>query len=210
MKDLTLDLVLSEFNLDDKDIFNVYQYGSRVYGTFHNNSDWDFIIVANQSEEKIDSVANARGDMNATIYSLKGFVKALNAHEIQILECFYLPHIYTLKEDAKFTLCLDLGILRESISEKSSHSWCKAKKKFLVREDYDYVVARKSFFHSIRIIMFGIQLAKEGHIYDYHKANYIWYEILNTEADWYVLKDKYQNLKNSLITEFRKLAPKRK
>lgn len=207
-KEITVEHILSQFNLNDEDVFNIYQYGSRVYGTYDKFSDWDFIIICNQVEDRIDSVINENGDMNATLYSIKGFMNALNKHDISILECYFLPKRFILKEDIKFTLGLNLNILRDSISEKASHSWCKAKKKFLVEEDYDYVVARKSFFHALRIITFGIQLAKDGNIYDFQKANYIWYDILNCEADWYILKERYQEKKNSLLTEFRKLAPK--
>lgn len=208
MTNLDKNKILKELNLKNDDIFNIYQYGSRVYGTFDKNSDWDFIIVANQVEDKIDSVVNESGTINATIYSIKGFMNALNNHDISVLECFFLPKRFIVQEDIKFTLNLNSVSLRQSISEKASHSWCKAKKKFLVEEDYDYVVARKSFFHSLRIIMFGIQLAKDGHLFDYQKANHIWYEIIRTEADWHILKAKYQDMKNSLLTEFRKLAPK--
>lgn len=205
---MTKEYVLSQLSLKDEDIYSIYQYGSRVYGTYSENSDWDFIIIANQKEDKLDTVSNQDKTINATIYSINGFTKALNEHEISILECYFLNYRYKLKDDFKIDFKIDLTQLRKSISTITSNSWVKAKKKLLIEEDFNVLTSKKSLFHSLRILYYGIQLATDGSIYDFQKANYLWYDILNTESNWNVLKNKYQELRNKLDSEFKKYAPK--
>ena len=93
------------------------------------------------------------------------------------------------------------------MSQKANHSFVKAKKKIEVEKDY--YVGWKSLFHSLRILVFGIQIAKEGCISDYSAANDYWHEIREAnQYDWSYFKSKYQPEHNRLATEFRKLAPK--
>lgn len=40
-----LDVVLSVFSLERANVLCVYLFGSRVYGTFNEKSDYDYVIV---------------------------------------------------------------------------------------------------------------------------------------------------------------------
>ena len=203
-------LLIKDFKLEESKVLIAFPYGSRVYGTASPESDYDYIIVMDDSVHDQDSLSSSYHNFNATIYGLTSFTEKLNLHKISALECWFLPALKVLKfthVDIKFSL--NKKILRESISEKASHSWVKAKKKFEVIQDRNIYVAKKSLFHSLRIIDFGIQIASKGKIEDYSSSNYLWEEIYTNPAEhWEPYKDQYQTFYNSQMTEFRKLAPK--
>lgn len=203
-------LLIKDFKLEESKVLIAFPYGSRVYGTASTESDYDYIIVMDDSVHDQDSLSSSYHNFNATIYGLTSFTEKLNLHKISALECWFLPTLKVLKfthVDIKFSL--NKKILRESISEKASHSWVKAKKKFDVIQDRNVYVAKKSLFHSLRIIDFGIQIASKGKIEDYSSSNFLWEEIYTNPAEqWAPYKDQYQTFYNSQMTEFRKLAPK--
>jgi hypothetical protein len=71
----------------------------------------------------------------------------------------------------------------------------------------DYYVGTKSIFHALRIADFGVQFAQAKKI-DFSSMNYVWKEISSREWTWEELKAKYQPLRNSKLTEFKKLTSK--
>lgn len=184
----------------------VYQYGSRVYGTISQKSDWDYIVISERHAEKID--LHRDSDLNLTIYPVQLFQEELNNHEISALECYFLPKNNVTYVRHEFDFKLDLVKLRHSISKKVSHSWVKAKKKLTVDKDYDLYTGKKSLFHSLRILDFGIQLAKFGSIQNYESVNDLYLEILNGPDDWASLDSIWRPLKNGRLTEFRFLTEK--
>lgn len=204
-----IDLILKDFKLKDEDVLNVYMYGSHVYGTNSEKSDHDFIVVAKDTCHDQDSLSSSWRNLNATIYSQSSFQEKLNLHKISALECFFLPKDKILRSSIVFPFKVQKSILRSSISEKASHSWVKASKKFIVEKDKDIYIGKKSLFHSLRIIDFGTQIAKEGAIINYASSNEIWEEIItNPSVNWEDYKNQYHDLFNAKMTEFRKVAPK--
>jgi hypothetical protein len=194
--------------LNNEDILNIYMYGSRVYETNSDNSDYDYIVVKKGNNDLITQINNENS--NITIYDEKSFQNSINEHEISVLECLFLPEKYILRQEKIFNFELNLLKLRESISKKSSNSWVKCKKKLTIPEDYNEYIGKKSLFHSLRILSFGIQIAKYGKIIDYKEANNYWYEIINNQSkDWEHYKEKYQQTFNKLKSEFKMVAPKR-
>lgn len=192
----------------DDNTLNIYRYGSRVYGTASDNSDHDFIVVQYGNEGSKQEIKTEI--FNMTVYDEVAFQKDIDDHEISALECLFLPRELIALENRRFSFELNIEKLRHSISSKSSNSWVKAKKKFVVEQDFNPYIAKKSLFHSLRILMFGTQLAEHGKIIDYSEANYFWEEIKDIETnDWEFYKEKYQPVYNSLRTKFKLLAPKK-
>ena len=197
------------FNLDKA--VAAYLYGSRVYGTAGADSDYDVVIVSNIQEPFIQF---RWFHLNCTVYSVTEFEKMLQMHEISALECFFLPNEFILKPYVDGSLAFDVSQLdtyklRHSISAKASNSFVKAKKKFTVPEDKDIYVGKKSLFHSLRIPIFGKQIAEHRRIVDYSAANHYWPTIRDCAIeDWDYYKKKYQPIHNNLMSEFRKAAPK--
>lgn len=193
-------------DIASSNILNVYQYGSRVYECHNEQSDFDYIAIAD-TDKDIEEIS---GEDDYTIYSLNMFKQKLLEHEISILECMYLPQDKIVKQLLNIGMpIINLSKLRHSISSKVSNSFVKCKKKLTVEKDFNPYTGKKSLFHSLRIIMFGIQLAKYGEITDYTVANKYWDDIVNNPCnDWDFYKQTYKPIYNNLMTEFRKVAPK--
>lgn len=201
------DMILKSVQLNDSEVLNIFPYGSQVYGTHTDKSDYDFIIILNKDVQEFSLVSDD-GQISVHIYSPDEFINQLQQHKIAALECFFLPQELLLKNKLKFFFPLNKNTLRASISEKASHSWVKSKKKFEMEIDQNIYIAKKSLFHALRIIDFGTQISQYSKIIDYSSSNFIWDEIKDEPNDrWSFYKNKYQTLFNNRMTEFRKITP---
>lgn len=193
------------FNIDKAT--NIYLYGSRVYGTHNLASDHDYLMVSDIEEPYIQFKTG--GDFNVTAFSFKEWAYRLERHEISVLECLYLPEHMIILNAREWPVEINQQTLRRAVSAKSSNSFVKAKKKFTVEEDRDIYVGKKSLFHALRIPIFGKQLAEFGRIVDYSAANRFWPKIRDcTREDWQYYQREYKKIHNSLMSDFRKVAPK--
>lgn len=192
------------------DVLAVYPYGSRVYGTARTDSDYDFhLVYADDSTYVIEGdpqYDSADGTISVHVFPASKWKLHIADHKIFALESFSLMDVECLGIDFK----LDLPTLRKEFSSKASNSWVKAKKKLTVEENQE-LIGIKSLFHSFRIPMFGIQIAKHGKIVDFSEANPIWDELKvldHTKVTWDELYEVYKPRHNALMTEFRKHAEK--
>jgi len=217
---LHLEITMSYFNIPKKQfdidkVLNVYFYGSHNYKTNNDDSDMDYIIVYDQDDDISDTIKATAGgvELNATLISPEYFQKLIDKHDISVLESLNIQEKYKF-ERKYFSYDIDLSKLRESISSTSSNSWVKCKKKLAQGDD---LIGYKSLFHSLRILDFGIQLAKHAKIVSFDKpvSNSLKYnnfsELLNeikSKKDWDDIYDKYKKVYNSLRTEFKLIAPK--
>lgn len=194
--------VLERFNGKESDVKNIFMYGSRVYGNYRADSDYDFVVITtNKIQEQFSDNL-----ININFYTPEEHQARLDGHEISALECFFLSPEYVLKDEKKFFLKFDVSKLRHSLSAKSSNSFVKAKKKLTLHNDL--LIGKKSLFHSFRIIHFGIQIATHGKIIDYTECNGLYKEIMNSYDKWDGLFETYKTRYNNLLSEFRLLAPK--
>jgi predicted nucleotidyltransferase len=185
-----------------KRVHNIYVFGSRVYKTNSENSDWDIIMVANNSVEAIELKLEK---YNIHIYTPDKFREDLEWHRINNLECIYAPTWAKIQENIHYDLDIELPKLRHATSHISSNSWVKCKKKLEIGE---YHTGIKSIFHSLRIPMFATQVATTGTIYDFEEANYIWDKLVSKIWNWDELDLEFRELRNSILTEFRKVCEK--
>lgn len=201
---ITLEEIISSTKIHPSRVYNVYVFGSRVYGTYNKNSDWDIIIVANNS---VESIEIDNGIFNVHIYTPDKFKKDLEWHRINNLECIYAPSWAILKEEIDYRKDFKISIpkIRHAISHISSNSWVKAKKKL---NQGDAMIGLKSLYHSIRIPIFATQILSDNKI-DFKSTNYIWDDIIKVNSnDWDKLYDKFKEVHNKVLSDFRKLAPK--
>ncbi len=213
------DVILKDFYLEDNEVVAVYPYGSRVYGTNRDDSDYDFIVVLKNVKVDSDRLDSRENTISITIYSEETFKERINEHKIFALECLFCPKELVLKNKLDFSFKLNKSNLRHSISEKCSKDWNQAKKRFsdsqginpvtgetYVRKIYE---GKKSLFHCFRMIDFAIQIIEKGKIENYSSCNELWEELYtNPSEDWNHYKEKYYDPYNARIIEFRKLAPK--
>ncbi len=198
---ITIDDIIKTSGLHKSRVHNIYVFGSRVYETHSDNSDWDIIVVANNSVESIE----IKSDLyNIHIYTPKKFQEDLDWHMPKNIECYFAPSWAKLQEKIKFDFTLDIKKLRHATSHVSSNSWVKCKKKL---EIGDYHTGIKSIFHSLRIPIFSTQLIETGQI-DFTSANFIWNKINSKNWTWEELDLEFRELRNNILTEFRKLTEK--
>lgn len=200
--------IIKTFDLKESNVLTIFPYGSQVYKTAHEWSDHDFIVIFRDGTVE-DEFAITRSNLSIHSYNESSFQELLTKHKISAMECYFLPAESLLLEHKKFKFDLHIDKLRSAISEKSSHSWVKSKKKFEVEKDRNVYIAKKSLFHSLRIIDFGIQIAANKKIVDYAASNNYWEDIYtNPSEQWETYKKQYQEVYNAKMSEFRKLAPK--
>ena len=201
----------------------VEHFGSTVYGTRTERSDIDIIAISESEEDSYTiyqskdypELSDYSRDVDLHIISTKTFQEILNNHDIMALETYYQMH-----EDDKelFEFTLDLDKLRRKVSAVCSNSWSKARKKLDIPEEDDYL-GLKSLFHSIRILSYGIDLARDGGIdfknilIDGEKisCSNFWKQLqyeYNQGWRWKEFKAEYTPLQNSNASTFRSLAPK--
>jgi predicted nucleotidyltransferase len=213
---ITIDDIIKASGLHKSRVHNIYVFGSRVYQTHSDNSDWDIIVVANNSVEAIE----IKSDLyNIHIYTPKKFQEDLDWHMPKNIECYFAPIWAKLQEKINFDFTLDVKKLRHATSHVSSNSWVKSKKKL---EIGDYHTGIKSIFHSLRIPIFSTQLIENGQI-DFTSANFIWNKIMRVDSDWCNYSDlpsvvsyknwnweeldlEFRELRNNILTEFRKVT----
>ena len=199
----TLETIIKSSGIHPSRVFNVYLFGSRVYGNYNSSSDYDFIVVANNSVESIE----IKNDLfNIHVYTPNKYQADLDWHRINNLECQFAPDWAKLKETIKFDFKLNLAKLRHATSHTSSNSWIKSKKKITLSDEYNTGV--KSLFHSIRIPMFATQVSTTGKINDFSCANFVWDKIKTKVWTWEELDKEFREVRNEILTEFRKSAEK--
>jgi predicted nucleotidyltransferase len=186
-------------NVDEK-IIRTYPYGSRVYGCHTEDSDYDYILVVDSHDANLTYNVNYT-NTNLKVYSEAMFIEQIKKHHISALECIFQdkrdPYLKYFK--------LDKPTLRRSISAVSSNSFVKCKKKL---KDGEFYIGKKSLFHSLRILGFGIQIALTGRIVSYSAYNHYLHRIIDMDTDdWKAFDSVFKSEFNRLKTNFREFAP---
>lgn len=191
------------YGLREEDVV-LFPYGSRVYGTASEKSDYDYLAVIPENRRADTGTEFRHDEVNIHMFNRRDWQQQLDLHKIHALEAYFLPDGLCRQ---KFLFQLDLGKLRSELSEKASNSFVKAKKK--IEKEKDFYIGWKSLFHSLRILDFGIQIATKGKIENYGSANHLWVQIRDSQQyQWDYFKTTYQPVYNDLASEFRKVAPK--
>lgn len=194
--------------INNPKVLNIYQWGSRVYGCFTDKSDYDYnVVVTNDYENFMDNIEIDHNHFN--LYKLSKWQEMMKLNRIETLESVFTPDKFKIKETIKFNLEINLNELRKSVSKVCSNAYDKCRKKLTIEKDFAPYIAKKSLWHCIRILLFGIQCAKYGKIIDFIEANKYYDQIVLNECnDWLYYKNNWHVFCNNLRTKFRKLAPK--
>lgn len=202
----TVEQICEAFDLDPKDILNVYAYGSRVYGTHTPDSDYDYIVVHKAAllnggvAMKENAKTSADGTIQIINYSRTGFKAAIEQFEISALECLFLPKEFVLQ--AKWPYKIDRFDNKEFASKiiaKASNSWHIA---LLCLSDDDENMAYKGIYHALRILAFANQI-KEGNSIDFSSAQNIVADINQFEISKEVIKKEWEPKRNELMEKLR-------
>lgn len=211
--------ILKDFSLIDENVLCVYPYGSRVYGTNSDKSDYDFVVVLKSVAIDSDRLDSLNNPISLTLYSETSFKEKIAEHKIGLLECIFCPPDKVLKEKIKYDFTLNKSKLRHSISEKCSKDWNQAKKRFsdsqginpITKQPYIQKIyeGKKSLFHCFRMLDFATQIINLGTIKNFSSCNELWEELVTDPSeDWTHYNELYYKLYNDKLIEFRKIAPK--
>lgn len=197
--------ILKNFSLKEE-ILNIYPYGSRVYGTFNEESDYDFIVVAkpaflSDGSFKMNAKSSEDRKIQIIMYSRTGFIDAINNYDMSALECLSLEENQIIRKIWQFKINkINSKELAKKVIFKSSNSWHLAEmqsKGDLKR------AAKKGIFHALRILDFGIQFKKNNKIVDFSSCNDLWKEIssINDEefntGNFISMRDSLMNILKS-------------
>jgi len=169
MKTIDKNRIIEITGLEDRRVRNIYMYGSRVYGTCGVSSDYDIMVTA--CSMLVDKEFY-EDEYNIHVTTPDIFEDRLKKHDIHAIECVYAPdfaQIQTVKDYRK-DFVLNHGLLKKMLFSQSAGAWRKAMMRV---NDGSYVWGEKSLFHSLRILMFGIQIVTKGELVDFSEANSI-------------------------------------
>jgi predicted nucleotidyltransferase len=147
------DNLIHLLKLNPNEIVNIYQYGSRVYGTFNQKSDWDYtIIMKGSSYNQKNTLKYENFDVN--FYNDKEFEMLISEHSINALEYIFLPVKFTpvLKKDFKKNFKLDKQKLVFSVNKTVKETMKSAETHWNLNK---FHLSKKKIFHSIRFVCLG-------------------------------------------------------
>lgn len=178
-------------------IKNITIYGSRIYGTSREQSDYDIIMVASNLNVHDEIRTRHNGTLlNIHIITPDKFKEDLERPNIMNLECIFAPGWAKLQEKLALPYEINVKKLIKNILAQSFSSWQGGKLKI---RKYDFPRGSKSIFHSLRMLMFATQIAEHGKIVDFSAANHLYSGIVDSdEIEWSYFKEKYLPLKVQL------------
>lgn len=178
-------------------IRDIFLYGSQVYGSATERSDYDIVVTAGAllpHEERRLTVNGAK--LNIHIYTPDVFADCLKKHDIMNLECVFAPEWARLQEKNTLSKEVNIKKLIAHNLTQSYASWMGGKMKI---QDGNIEKGIKSVFHSLRMLMFAIQIAEYGKIVDFTAGNALYDEMMYCcEYEWVYFKEKYLPLKKEL------------
>lgn len=189
------DEIIALTKLHPLKVRNIYLFGSRVYGTNKDTSDYDVLVVAANLIAK-DQIFTDKYNVHIHVPSV--FEDDLREHDIISLECIWAPDSAKLqiKKDYSKDFVLNKVQLKSKILTQSHDTWHKAK---MALNESDVLRGKKRVGHSLRILLFGLQILRNGKIIDYKEANKLYNEILETDQyDWDYFREKYLSIKKEL------------
>jgi hypothetical protein len=197
--------IINSLNIEEE-ILAIYPYGSRVYGTASENSDYDYIVVTKgaflkSGAFKQNAISSDDRKIQGVLYSRTGFIDALNNYEMGAIECIFLDSSQVLLSKWPFSIQKwNTKEMADKVIQKASASWHIASRQ---SKDGFKAIAKKGIFHSLRILMFGLQLKEYQTIYNYSEANELKTEIDRIPEDMFDDRT-YLSLRDELIQKLRK------
>lgn len=192
----------------DSNNLRIVVFGSRLYGTNKDNSDWDLLII--------QKIKRPIKDINIHCFTIDEYKLSIINGDIVALETYFAPKEFVLKDEwyeTDLLLTLNKESFRRNISILSENSFVKCKKKLIVVGDYDLDTAIKSMFHSFRILAFAKQVLLYNEITDFQAMNWLYKELVFLSYDlgrnklWELIDDRYRGLYNKTRSEFKQLCP---
>ena len=194
MNEHTAQRVCEQLGIDEREVVNIYPYGSRIYGCHTDESDHDYIIVFKRAilesgSFKDNAISSPDRTVQGTAYGRGGFQDAINNYMMPAMEAMSLDADQVIK--GKWPFKVQKWNEREmikSVVKQASSSWHIAHRRWGIEHkaktgDPTMFMDRikKGIWHSLRILMFGMQLRESGSVTDFTAANELHGTILRDE-----------------------------
>lgn len=171
---------------------NIYIYGSQVYGYSRKVSDYDVVLVAPGTSPR--EIKNETYNIHHIMHDK--FADDVKNYNIRAMECVFAPEWARPLEKQKFEVEIIPGKLIGSILSQSHDMWNQSKRKM---NEGDVMRGNKGGFHSLKCLIFGIDILKNGRITDFEAIKDLHEEFyVNNFYRWSDLKDAYLPLKREL------------
>lgn len=140
--------------LKDEKNYNLYLFGSHIYGTSNEKSDYDFYVIFNGSKKREQHLSDL---FDITFIDKETFISNAIDGDINSLEILS----GTLIEDFEINISVKINsyFIQKAIA-KGKHSLMKGSR--LIRKDLDDYRGFKSFYHSLRILNHVDSLVRNG------------------------------------------------
>jgi hypothetical protein len=189
-------------------------WGSRLYGCHRKESDHDFQLIVPDNvvaeiKSNISHGWNARcGDVH--LHSETEYLQSLADFKPWAIETHMAPNLYRTigKTELKTVTPLDKKKLRDEFARTASNSYVKCKKKLIIDNDFNPLIAKKSMFHSLRLLDYAWQIAHTGHIRDWGSMNNHLRNLIALPNDWKAIEAEYKPIYNQLASALREACPK--
>lgn len=192
--------------------------GSHVYGTASEDSDYDFYVIINditdtryQIRDKELSyydgdkstipicklITDTHMKIDISIYPFTHIVNMLNEGHPTIFELVFLPCEYVLFTTPKIeSLFSSFDVsdpnvkkqIRSGFSKLCGINEVRARKKFL---EGDVIIAIKTQYHYLRILLFALQIHKYKKIIDWNAGSDYLASLKNDYANGVITNEKY-------------------
>lgn len=173
-----------KYLLDNQEVLFLYQFGSSVYGN-HSPEDTDYIVVTTNDfiipkEYRKYKYQIRRAKDKFLLHNLKFegsdfvFYKLWEwmdmgvVNAIENYECASLSRKFILKEFVKIPITFDPLLLRQEVLNTYAGSISRA---MMLHHKGDTYGERKSLWHALRVIIFGLQILENKRIINYKAAN---------------------------------------
>jgi predicted nucleotidyltransferase len=188
MKTLDLNRIIELSEVHHLKIKNVYVFGSQVYGYAKPESDFDIVLVAPGLIGK--EIKDPQYNIHHILSDV--FKSRLKEYNIQALECYFAPEWAILQEKEKYVLDFNKSKMIASFLTQSNAMWKHSKFKML---EGDINRSMKSAFHSIKTLMFGIDIIQHSKITDFDLTKFHDDFFSEYYFEWKDLKNAFFDMK---------------
>lgn len=195
-------------------ILKLFIYGSRLFGTSHEKSDYDVCAIIDGYcgilEGKFPEVGLSEYllslkdlDIEIHFYEKRFWEWKLEQNVVEAIASLSIPNNLIIYESESYKMNCEIHMMRlkyqvdqfKGIHEKISFQLFNLK---------NFQKGKKIACHCIRTVKYGIQVLEKGYVYDFHCAVDQFKYIMNLKEDYNLLKKEFYNIMNTIYLEFRK------
>lgn len=188
----TIEEIIESAKIHPSRVKNIYMFGSRLHGINRNDSDYDYFVIASTLNEHVEIKDKSENgmDLNIHVMTLDRFKKELNEYKMSRVESIFAPEEYKIMQKQPIQFLVKKDKIKKYVPYQSHESWQIAKSR--IQNQDDSYRAKKSVYHSLRVLDYARQIIQFNKIVDFRSMNHV-YEKLQSEEikDWSDIKKEF-------------------